>query len=272
MLVHFAFGQLGKRGREQEQTARVLEDILRPRRLKVSRCIEFLVGLSRPGAKSLPMDQFKVVETGLAATFDVRDLAKLPDAPPMTFLPEEVPMICFIKIAFPKLARSPHQNEYGRFGLAFTERFLKRCGIQPVQYYTEQSLLRDPLVLAWNRLAMSPGNPQELEKRRLQRAILTLRKPASLFPALRTLAAKVSRGEESVSVEFLTYDRYPIAYDFTAEQEWRASFDGDEEYLSLSEGDVAMVITPSEDSKVVVERFLRQEWSVQPEVRVFPTP
>ena len=61
VFIHFAFGQLGKAGKEEEQTELVLQHILARRRLKVSRCVEFLPGFPPPGAKSIPTTKGKVL-------------------------------------------------------------------------------------------------------------------------------------------------------------------------------------------------------------------
>ena len=99
MLIHFAFGSLGKQGKTEEQTKRVIELILREKRLLVSKCKEFIPAYPRKGAKRIPSEMFKVTGDGEAsATFypqkDSDWLNKLPDDTTIRYLPMDVPMIC----------------------------------------------------------------------------------------------------------------------------------------------------------------------------------
>jgi len=214
------------------------------------------------------MERFSPSESGLSVTIALHDLASLPDAPPINFLPVDMPMICFIMTAFNQLANAPHQREYGKFGIVLTDKFLRDKCIAPVEYYNEASLFADPLVRRWNEIAMTPGALTS-ERLWLERDILTFRKPAKLFPGLKAITANVTRQDNDISVQYLTYDRYPEGYDFTAEREWRIAFEEVDEYLHFREEDLYMVITPDERSMTTVQDYFN-EWQNKPRLRCFP--
>lgn len=73
MFIHFAFGSLAKQGRIEEQTSAVINCILKEKRLKVSKCKEFIPAFPQLGAKRIPRNMFRVTNSGLAATFDIRN-------------------------------------------------------------------------------------------------------------------------------------------------------------------------------------------------------
>ena len=160
MLIHFAFGTLGKQGKLEEQTETIIHYILKEKRLKASKCKEFIPALPTSGAKRIPPDMFKATDDGAAATFypqkDPQWLEKLPDDTTIHYLPVDVPMISFIKISFNQLKHSTHSNEYGKFGIVLTDSFLKANGIRPIYYYTEESLWNDLLIKKWNHYAEDP--------------------------------------------------------------------------------------------------------------------
>jgi hypothetical protein len=239
----------------------------------VSKCIEFIPAYPEKGAKRIPSAMFKVTGDGEAsATFypkeDPHWLDKLPDDTTIHYLPMDVPMICFIRASFSQLRRSTHSAEYGRFGLAFADGFLKSSGIKPVFYYTESSLWSDELIMRWNS---DKSRTSGKDKADLEREILSYRKPATLFPTFKeSTTMKLSGGHQGTTLEYLTYDRYPDGYDFTKEKEHRIVFAEGVDYLCFSEDDLFMAIAPDSKSKGEVESFLRRNWSNQPRVEVYP--
>lgn len=274
MFIHFAFGSLGKQGKTEEQTKRVIELILRGKRLLVSKCKEFIPAYPKKGVKRIPPEMFKVTGDGEAsATFYPKEdpdwLSKLPNDTAIHYLPMDVPIICFIRISFNQLKSSSHSTEYGKFGLVVVDGFLKSKGIKPVFYYTESSLWNDGLIKRWN---FNQNKMSSKDKTDLEREILSYRKPATLFPTFKeSVTMKLTRASEGTTLEYLTYDRYPDNYDFTKEKEHRIVFDKGIDYLCFDEGDLFMVITPDLKAKGEVEAFLKCNWSKQPKVEVYPS-
>lgn len=274
MYIHFSFGALGKQGKTEEQTKQVIELILQEKRLLVSKCKEFIPVFPKKGAKRIPPEMFKVTGDGEAsATFYPKEdpdwLSELPDDTRVHYLPMDVPMICFIKTSFNQLKSSPHSAEYGKFGLALIDGFLKRKGIKPVSYYTESSLWSDELIIRWNS---DHNKMSSKDKTDLEREILSYRKPATLFPTFKeSVTMKLTRASQGTTLQYLTYDRYPDNYDFTKEKEHRIIFDEGVDYLSFGEDDLFMVIVPDLKFKGEVETFLKRNWSKQPKVEVYPS-
>lgn len=273
MLIHFAFGALGKQDKAEEQTEKVIECILQKKRLLVSKCKEFIPKFPEKGAKRIPREMFKVTDDGMAATFypkeDPEWFRKLPDDTTIHYLPFDVPMICFIKISFNQLRASTHSREYGKFGIVLTDSFLTARGIKPVYYYTEETLWNDTLIKKWN---YSSKSISAKEKSELEKEIVSYRKPASLFPSFEeSVITKLTRTTKGMEVEYLTYDRYQEGYNFRKENEYRIAFDEGVDYLYFDEGDIFMVITPDSKAMDRVESFLKHNWSQQPQVKLFPS-
>ena len=273
MLIHFAFSSLGKQGNIEEQTLRVIDSILKEKRLLVSPCKEFIPSYPKKGEKIIPMEMFKVTAPGEASvTFNLKEdpdwLGKLPDDTTIHYHPMDVYMICFIKISLSQLKNSTHSAEYGKFGLAFTDEFLMGKGISPVFYYTEESLWHDALLKKWNynQSLMSAKDKANLEKE-----ILSYRKPATLFPSFKkSVVMKITTVNQETRLEYLTYDRYPDNYDFTKEKEHRIIFDKGIDYLHFGEDDLFMVIVPDLKAQEEVELFFEHNWSKQPKVELYP--
>jgi len=273
MFIHFAFGALDKEQKLEEQTEAVIEYILKEKRLKVSKCKEFLPAFPTPGAKRIPPDMFKATDDGAAATFypqkDPQWFKKLPDDTTIHYLPVDVPMICFIKISFNHLKNCTHCNEYGRFGIVLTDSFLKANRIRPVYYYTEESLWSDALIRKWNYYAQ---NPDKGQKSGLEKEIVSFRKPASLFPSFReSVVMKVTRASNRTKIEHLTYDRYTEGYDFRKEHEYRIVFDEGVDYLYFEEKDLFTVITLNMKTQRRIEDFFNQNWKEKPRVMIYPS-
>lgn len=269
MFIHFAFGTLAKQGKIDEQTEEVIEFILKEKRLKASGCTEFIPVLPQPNTKRIPMEMFKKTNTGIEAEIELSKLHELPDNNTIAYLPMNVSMVCFIKIAFNKLKESSHQNEYGKFGLVLTDSFLKKKGIKPVLYYNEESLWRDSLILKWNRY-VDKGLTKE-ERAELEREILAYRKPAKLFPSFaKSVTAVIQSTGQQSDVKFIKYDRYEENYDFTRENEYRIIFDKVTDYLYFDERDLFMIFTPDLKAKAKIEAYLNKTWERRPTIKVYP--
>jgi hypothetical protein len=271
MLIHFAFGSLGKAGKIEEQTKKVIELIFLEKKLLVSKNKEFIPAYPRKSEKLLPTKMFKVTGKGEASvTFHPKEdptwYEKLPDDTRIHYLPVDIPMICFIKIAFTQLKNSTHCNEYGKFGLVFTNDFLKKKGVKPVFYYTEESLWNDELIRRWNSGGLSKTRKVELE-----REIVSYRKPATLFSTFKeSVTMKMTTYTNCLKLEYLTYDRYNDNYDFRKENEYRITFEKDTD-LYFEEKDLFIVIVPNVKAKGEVESFFRNSWSESPNVELYPS-
>ena len=269
MFIHFAFGELGRKDCIQEQTERVLKDIISLKRLKISKCKEFIPASFPQGAKEIPWDKFTKTNDGLGATIAVDEIKSLSDAPSIRYLPVDVPMICFIKIAFSALKNSSHKNNYGKFGIVLSDAFLKSKGIKYVMYYTEANLAKDDLVKAYNHINFTGQGKERLKD--LQKEITSYRKPASLFPNFKnSIQVQLSRKNGEVTVEYFTYNRYPDNYNFCLEQEHRIAFNEGDEYLYFDEKDLFMIIVPNKEAMVSVDEYLCKNWSTKPKLVFFP--
>ncbi len=272
MFIHFAFGSLGKQGKTEEQTEQVIELILKNKRLMASPCTEFIPEYPEPGSIRIPLDRMKFSADGQGAKLthdlDQRENKGLPDNNSIYFLQRDVLMLSFIRTSFNQLRASNHSREYGKFGIALTDKFLKSKGIQPVHYYTEESLWSDPLIQEWNyKLKSLPAD----KRADCEKEILMYRKPAKLFPTFKnSVMAKITVTPTGGTVEYIKYNRYPEGYDFIKESEYRIAFDEGEKYLHFNESDLFMIITPDLKAKSKIESFLKQSWSKLPEVEVFP--
>ncbi len=272
MFVHFAFGQLGKQGKTEEQTKQVIELILENKSLKVCPCTEFIPRFPEPGSIRIPSDKIRFVSKGSQSQSvndsQQREKDALPDNDSIYFLQRDVPMISFIRIARNKLRTCNHWKEYGKFGIVLTDRFLKSRCIRLVKYYTEESLWNDPWIRKWNyELKSLPADKRE----KCEKEILAYRKPSTMFSTFKnSVMAKITVTSTGGTVDLIKYNRYPKGYDFTKEQEHRIIFDEGVDYLYFDESDLFMVITPNSECKDRVESFLKQNWSRQPRVEVFP--
>jgi len=271
MFIHFAFGNLGKSGRVEEQTDAVIEYILKEKRLKISKCKEFIPIFPDQNSTPIPLKPFKAVEGRTDLVVAEIDGNRLADVDSIRYLPEDVPMICFIKTTFNQLKNSMHAREYGKLGMVLTNKFLKAQGIKRVHYYTEESLHTDPLILKWNH-DWAKGKLSSAEARQLQKEITAYRKPAKLFPSFaKSVTHVIQFGSDKPQTDYFTYNRYPKGYDFTKENEYRIVLAEGIEYLHFEEDDMYMVITPDREAKKAIETFLNQNWREKPKVEVYPT-
>jgi len=279
MFVHFAFSSL--KSDPDKQLMAVISSILEARRLKYSVNPEFIPVFQthiHPRFKGqevahIPLESFKPSKDGAVA--DINDFRSIKPANDLHFLPYEMHMLCFIRIPFTQLRKSPHPTEYGRFGLVLSDQFLRKKGIAAVRYYEETSLFADPLVVGWNlKFGYKPNlSPSEIkEKDEMKGQILAFRKPATLFESFResrALAmARTPEGQTSLRIVD-AYDRYPIGYDFREEKEWRIISQA-EDFLSFAENDLFMIVVPDERCASELEQYFKDNWKVTPEIRIFP--
>lgn len=271
MFIHFAFGNLGKSGEIQEQTNAVIEYILREKRLKITKCKEFIPVFPQKGSKPIPLKPFKRVDGRADLVVAEINGNRLTDVDSIHYLPEDVPMTCFIKINFNQLKNSTHDKEYGKLGIILTSNFLKRNGIKRVQYYTEESLYSDPLILKWNQ-EQAMGKLSDVAARQLQKEITAYRKPAKLFSSFeKSVSHIIHFGSGGPQTDTFTYNRYVVDYDFTKENEYRIVADEGINYIDFEEDDLYMIITPNQEVKSRIEFFLNQNWGKRPKVEIYPT-
>lgn len=273
MFIHFAFGELTKQDKIEEQTDSIIELILKKKRLKASKCKEFIPIFPNPNSKPLPLKQFRGVEGRRDLAVANVDKDNRSNRNLVNYLPEDVPMISFIKISYNSLRKSRHAEQYGKLGIVLTNDFLVNNGIRRVHYYTEESLYRDQLILKLNteiiNSRFSGGKTFEMPEE-IKREITSFRKPASLFPSFKySVTHIINFASEGVTTDIFTYNRYPEGYDFRSENEYRIIFDAIE-YLYFHEDDVYMVITPDFNTKERIKTFLSQNWKRQPLVEEFP--
>jgi len=270
MFIHFAFGELGRKGEIQEQTERVLKDIISPKRLKISKCQEFIPSFRPQGTKEISFGRIiSIIKKNDGSAEVVIAVNGMTDAPLVKYLPIDVSMICFIEIAFDALKNSPHKNYYGKFGIVLSDNFLKSKGIKPVMYYTEANLVQDDLVKTWNRINFTGLGKEGLKD--LQKEITLYRKPAYLFPNFkRSIQLRIICKNGEVAVGYFTYDRYPENYEFRLEQEFRIAFSEGDEYLYFEEKDLFMIIVPNKEAMVFVDEYLSKNWSTKPKIVLFP--
>ena len=280
MFIHFAFASL--KDNTVQQTNAVIQNILAQKRLKFSKNPEFIPVCQpniHPRFKGkqvyhIALESFKQSEKeGVLA--NLQDLKFIRPESDIHYLPFEIGMICFIKISLKQLGKSPHSFEYGRLGLAFTDRFLNHNGIKAVHYFEEASLFTDPLVVKWNlKFAYRPNLSQkdQKEKKELETQILAYRKPATLFKSFReSRMLAITNTESEMNMKIVdVYDRYPTEYNFQEEKEWRiVSYD--EEVLGFSENDLYMVIVPNDQSRMTLSNYFESEWKETPRVCVYPS-
>lgn len=271
MFIHFAFGTLGREGKIQEQTKVVIDCILKEKRLKANKCQEFIPTFPDKNSKPIPLKPFKAVEGRTNLVVAEVDRERIVDTNSIRYLPEDVPMICFIKIAFSQLKNSMLHKEYGKLGIVLTNDFLRARGIQRVHYYTEESLYTDPLIFKWNH-DWPNGKISAVEARQLQKEITAYRKPATLFPSFGKSGTHIIQfGSGKPQTSYFTYNRYATGYDFTKENEYRIVFDEGIEYLHFKEDDLYMIIAPNLEAQKTIETFLNENWRAKPKVKVYPT-
>lgn len=282
MYIHFAFGS--DKHNLHIQADKFISNILEPKRLLVSKCEEFIpvlpiigsqrVNLNDQSAKLYKDDKYCEVRIKIPMNYHRAKLATVSGSD-ILYIPETVPMVCFIKIQLSKLKCSPHSSEYGKLGIAFTNDFIKKLGVKPVQYYDEQSVYRDPLIKKWNcMLHMESGSHNDIkEKARLVKEITAYRKPRYLWENFSKNHATVMKiSSESDSIFFWKYDRYPLGYEFFKELEHRVAFDGEDhpEYIYFNDQDILKIIAPNDEINMKIKNSLERNFMFRPEVITFP--
>lgn len=273
MFIHFAFRSLAREGRIDKQADSVIELVLEKKQLKACRCYEFVPVYSQPDVSGWTID----IEQTAAFNKDrlgdgnyLEIISAHSNTTRAIYLPHQVNMLCFIKTAFNKLSGSPHTAVYGKLGLVFTNTYLKSIGINQVVYYSESSVLEDPLIKKYNEISKCT-NPDAQERQRLIREITYCRKPATLFPSFRESAiATIQKKEGNTFIRHWIYDDYDEGYDFTNENEWRVVVDEGEQYVKFQESDLYQVIVPNAEFKKRIETYLSQKWHVRPKVEICP--
>jgi len=278
MFIHFAFARL--KGNLNEQLDSLINMILNKKKLKFRENPEF-IPVFKPHihprfrnqeVRYISLESFKSTKNGVVANMDY--LKFINPEYDIHFLSEKIRMICFIKIAFRQLENSYHSKVYGKLGLVFGDKFLKKNAIKPVQYYQEESLYDDSLIIEWNlKYAYKPSlSPNEIKNREdLKTKILAYRKPSTLFKSFvdsRMLA--IERTDSGTKHRIMdAYERYDFGYDFQAEREWRlVSYN--EDYIEFAENDLYMLIVPNLQSKLNLQKYFKSKWKVIPKICEFP--
>jgi len=261
MIIHFAFGALGKAGRVEEQCERFIKDILGKKRLKFSVCEEFVPIPERNKDVGITLD----LRAG-----DLKDgkfsvsTKNLVEAPEILYLPFDVSMICFIEISYTKLANCVHSKEYGKLGIAFTRDFYKKSGCRQVYYYSEKMIFYDKLIKQFQE-GQGVIGPKKLKE--LQTEITTYRKPNRLYDNFsKSTVASIKNGSE---LNFYTYNRYPTNYNFENENEYRIAASGNQEFLEFSESDVYRIFVPTPDVEKHVSKYIENNWSSTPTISIY---
>jgi hypothetical protein len=285
MYIHFAFGDLGRNHKIEEQACQVIDLILRKRCLKAAKCKEFIPSFNVKGAIEIPPESFRSMQGGIAeAPIDLDNIGDLPNAQPVSYSHADVEMVCFINISFNKLKTSHHNVHYGKFGLAFTDKYIKAINAKPVNYYTEKWLMSDFFIKKF--CEKKSVIKTEIKKQFLEE-ILFYNKPATLYSNFLQSVIKISSHVDGTDLTIfnLTYDRYPADYDFQNENEYRVAFgysestpydlpkplDDESHFLPFREQDVFKIITPDQKSKASIENYLNNNWDQKPEVIIYPT-
>jgi Putative abortive phage resistance protein AbiGi, antitoxin len=263
MYIHFTFGELAKSGKLEEQFSEITNKIVIPKRLKVSVCQEFIPIPNESSGNIIHFDLTKgtLEKGGFNLTTE-----HTTSPPSISYLPEDVPMICFIKCSLKKLKNHPHKNEYGKLGIVFTEKFYRKNKLRQVSYYDEESVKKDPLIKKYTQ-----NNLNDHARRNLSKEITTYRKPKTLTENFsKSTVARISASENGSSLNFYTYDRYRIGYDFTIEAEYRIAFEPQVDFLHFEESDVFMIIVPNMAIEEKLVKFLKKNWATIPRIAIFP--
>jgi len=262
-VMHFAFGGLHRAGKNQEQLDMFFEHILRPKQLKSFICPEFVPLLNSPNAKIADPDSAYATSDGGVS------FSKWVPSPPVSLLPNDIPMISFVDIPFNKLGTWSPADHYGKLGIAFTNLFKSNNSIQRVYYYALPQLEKDELVIKLDRAIKEQNN--EL-KESLWRKILHYRKPAVLWEEINELFAvlKLSAQPEGINIDKITYSRYEVGYNFECEKESRIVTESEGDLIKFTENEVLAVIVPNEESKNYIEDKLENSWKKIPKILVYP--
>lgn len=265
-LCHFAYGSLYREGRIEEQAEETLQNILLPKKLLSFPCREFMPILNSPSASWANPHSATVSEDGAI------EFRQYTAAPAVALLPMDIFMICFVDIPLKKLRNWSPASHYGKVGIVFKDAFRARANVRNVVYYSDyRDFRKDPKVIALNK-AINEGDSRKIEA--LRPSVVEYRKPARLWPELNNEFVALQVGYDKsgcVSIKPLTYDRYDVGYDFTAEREARILTDEDDREVYFSESDVLAIVTPDTRTQTMFESALEKAWSTLPVIKVFPT-
>lgn len=262
MKIHFAFGGLGKAGMPVEQIDQFINNILTKKQLKYSICEEFIPIPKKSDMGNINLDINKGELNNGHFTVFTDDII---ESPKIHYLPVDVSMVCFIEIAYKKLALSLHHQEYGKLGIAFTQEFYDRNDLQRVSYYSEKMILKDPLIKKYEE-GQGILDPKLLNN--ISSEITKYKKPKKLYKNFsRSTVAAIKNG---LKLEFYTYSRYPENYNFENENEHRFVTEESKEYLGFCEKDVYQIIVPDEEAKRKVSKYIEYNWAYKPKISVFP--
>lgn len=266
MYIHFAFSSLKKN--PEKQICNLIDLILEKRHLRFGKNPEFIPVINaefmNSNVKSVHVENFQKGED-----FVQLDVSSKIDNPLFLFkyIRVEIKIICFINTSFDELKSLTQLKQYGKVGLIFDEKFLIDNSLKEVYYYTEGSLIYDPLILEWNFKYARRSNLSAYqidEKRRLELEILTYRKPSRLFKSLFDSRIIVIGGPNEGIME--SYGRYPLGYDFTKEKEWRILSKTQNDYLFFEEKALKGIIVPNIECKKRIEDYFKSNWITKPEI------
>lgn len=263
-LIHFCFGSHHRAGNYQSQLEHFIEYIVLPRKLRASVCPEFLPFIRAPGALTGDFRSARPGD-GVSVIFD-----RWVPGPPVNLLPCDIWMVCFADIPLNKLRHWEPSRHYGQLGIVFTNEFRRRHCIRRVSYYQYHSLAKDRIVIDWNRAVHLKDDET---RERLAQLILHFRKPSRLWGDFKDLfsSIEVTGGLDSTAaIDVITYNRYPVGYNF--EEEYEARWVASEEncFLPFTEQDVLQIVVPDKTMKREIEGVLQAVWSEQPAVVEYP--
>lgn len=283
MFIHFSFGKY--KDNTLKQTDKLVNKVLEKKRLWIRENPEFIPVFPPEWNKRLIGEEIYHIELESFAKNIVKnnygakaDLNKIKTFSPQFnchYLRENIGMICFIKISINELKKSSHINQYGKLGLVFDNRYLRLHGIRQVEYYEEDTVFKDPLIIEWNnKYAYNPSlsDEENKAKRELEKRILAFRKPEMLFPSFsESRLMKMERTKDGFNVEIEdAYSRYQIGYNFKKENEWRIISEECNKYLYFDEKDLILVLVPDITSLEQIKKYIDSNWSNKPNVLICP--
>ena len=271
MLIHFAYAKYKADPNQHIECA--IKNIFSKRKLLFSKNPEFIPLINRQylpkfrGDKIVPIHLHSAKKGPNYIEINVMNNENISENL-FSYLREDIRMICFTDISLKDIATSIHVKQYGKLGIIFHKKFLKRHGIRKVVYFEENKLIYDEKVCQWNnQYAYEPtknlNTKERLKKRELEIEILAYRKPDKMFKSFKELR----RLNLSKGIVEDVYNRYEIGYDFQAENEWRIVSKQDN-YLLFSESDLSIVLVPNTDIQKNLTHFFKTNWSNKPDVRV----
>ena len=283
MFIHFSLGKY--KDNTLKQTDELVNKVLKKKRLWFRENSEFIPVFPPEWNKRfigkeichVELESFakSIVETNYEAKANLDKIKTFSPQFNCHYLRDSIEMICFIKISLSDLKKSFHFNQYGKLGLVFENRYLRLQGIRQVEYYEENSVFEDPLIIEWNnKYAYNPSlsDEENKAKKELEKRILAFRKPAMLFPSFsESRLMKMERTKDDFSVEIEdAYSRYQIGYNFKKENEWRIISKEGQEYLYFDEKDLFLILAPDITSLEQIKKYIDSNWTIRPKVLIYP--